>query len=298
LRPATDPARSTRSRMSGSTPILPDPDLVRPATTLPRDSVAPPRADDAQHYLAFLRQIDGEPETRTFPIFSFGFMLAMLLAVIGLGASLAVERAGDVIPRGSAGAPAVSGRASSRSDNAVPFCRGVTSRQREQLDRALAQMRKTSEGKRLAKRLADHDVCIGVEDLSFNSGYASAKRTWTGSWNESYIVVDKAVLSVAEPAVIAALLVHEATHIDRSISGQACGVFDGCEVLANGVVLEEEIAAHAAEARWWIESGGRGVPRGYGYSLDQLAAAYRQGDAAFRDFVRDLRSDPRDGIGI
>jgi hypothetical protein len=162
-------------------------------------------------------------------------------------------------------------------------------------------MRKTREGSRLAKRLAEHDVCIGVEDLSFNSGYASAERSWTGGWGDSYIAIDEDLLSVAEPDVIAALLVHEATHIDRYISGKACGVFDGCEVLDNGVVLEEEVAAHAAEAQWWIDvygPGGRRVPSGYGYSLDQLAAAYRQGDAAFRDFVRDLRSDPRDGAGI
>jgi hypothetical protein len=288
--------------MSGSAHPRPDQSLVQPTDDPTPGSTAPPHADDAQGYLAFLREVDGPMPKRSVPLLPFAFMLTMLLVVVGLGAGLAVERAGDLVPGGSTGAQAESGGSTgNRAGGDVPFCQGVTTRQGGQIDRALVQMRKTREGNRLAKRLAEHDVCIGVEDLAFNSGYASAERSWTGSWSDSYIAIDDDLLSVAEPDVIAALLVHEATHVDRSISGKACGAFDGCEVLDNGVVLDEEVAAHAAEAQWWIDvygPGGRRVPSGYGYSLDQLAAAYRQGDAAFRAFVRDLRSDPRDGTGI
>jgi hypothetical protein len=268
------------------------PDVPQPAPQRP--------AGDSQSYLRFLRETDGATEKRRFPVLAFVFMLTMAIVVTGLGLNLAVDRAGDLIPNDPSGADAAGGSSDGRSGD-VPFCKGVTDRAGGQIDSALIQMRRTSEGARLAKMLAKHDVCIGVEDLEFNSGYASAERSWTGSWDDSYIAIDEDLLSIASADVVAALLVHEATHIDRYISGDACGAFDGCEVLDNGVVLEEEIAAHAAEAEWWIDvygPNGRRTDSAYGYSLNLLATAYRQGDAAFRDFVREVRSDPRDGAGI
>jgi hypothetical protein len=235
------------------------------------------------------------------PILPVAFFLTMLLMVSGLGLHLAFQDRELGTPFQSSETESDDTGGASRSGGDVPFCSGVTHRQEGQIDRALVLMRKTREGDRLADQLAEHDVCIGVENLSYNAGYASAQRSWSGDWGDSSIVIDSDLLSVAEPDVVAALLVHEATHIDRYIRGKACGAFDDCEVLDNGVIVEEEVAAHAAEAQWWISvygPSGRRVYSGYGYSLDVLAAAYLQGEDAFRQFVIDLRSDPRDGAGI
>lgn len=259
--------------------------------------VAVPNAGDPG-YLAFLHDADPPPTTGRFPLLAFTFMVAMALAVAGLGLGLVLREIGPLDPRETAGAESGDGTA---GDDGVPLCDGVTSRQARRIDGALAMMRRTREGDRLIGQLVRHDVCIGVENLEYNAGYASAERSWTGDWGDSTIVIDADLLAAAGSDIVAAFLVHEATHIDRYVRGEACGVFDGCEVLDNGVVLDEEIAAHAAEAQWWISiygSGGRRVYAGYGYSLDLLAAAYQDGDDAFRAFVIAIRSDPRDGAGI
>lgn len=250
--------------------------------------------------LVFPHDFQSRPKS-TPPILPVAFFVAMLLIVSGLGLRLAFQDQELGTPFEPSGAESYDNGGARRSGGDVPVCSGVTNRQEGQIDRALILMRKTREGDRLADQLAEHDVCIGVENLAFNAGYASAQRSWTGDWGDSEIVIDADLLSVAEPDVVAALLVHEATHIDRYIRGEACGAFDDCEVLDNGVIVEEEVAAHAAEAQWWISvygPGGRRVYSGYGYSLDVLAAAYLQGEDTFREFVIDLRGDPRDGAGI
>ena len=95
------------------------------------------------------------------------------------------------------------------------------------------------------------------------------------------------------------MLIHEATHVDRAITGRDCARAGGCTRLPNGVYLEEEIAAHAAEAGWWIAAFGAGGKRfafRADYGENELAEAFLRGDTAFRDYVRDLRDDPRDGV--
>jgi hypothetical protein len=262
-----------------------------------RPTSEPPR-------LVFPPALQPQPAKGGFPVLPFAFMLAMAVVVAGLGLSLAVRRMDVLGPRETSGAEDAGGEraaSSGRAGGDVPYCDGVALRQEGQIARALTLMQRTREGQRLVQQLAKHDVCIGVEQLAYNSAYASAERSWLGDWDDSYIVIDTDLLAVAEPDVLAALLVHEATHIDRYVRGKACGLFDGCEVLANGVVVEEEVAAHGAEAKWWIDvygSGGRRVASGYGYSLDALVAAYLRGDDAFREYVVELRSDPRDGAGL
>ena len=44
--------------------------------------------------------------------------------------------------------------------------------------------------------------------------------------------------------------------ISTAPSGEACFIDDSCERLPNGVEVDEEVAAHAAEAEWWIAAFG------------------------------------------
>ena len=117
----------------------------------------------------------------------------------------------------------------------------------------------------------------------------------------SQIVIGEYYVDWLYPDVIAAILAHEATHIHRAVDGTACYYANACTVLSNGVDLEEEVVAHEAEAEWWIAAYGRdGKDRAFtaDASENRLTAAYLRGPAAFREFVRDMRSDKREGEGI
>jgi len=179
------------------------------------------------------------------------------------------------------------------------FCDGTGDAERQRLLRGWALMGRTVEGATLADLLVDQGVCLGVESLAYNCGYARPAKTWFGGgWSKSVVVFGAECLQIASDDVVAAILVHEAEHIRRAVDGEACG--RSCTVLDNGIRLEEEIAAHAAEARWWIGvygAGGRYAWSGYNYSIDDLAAAYRRGPDAFAAFVRGFRSDAREGSG-
>lgn len=160
---------------------------------------------------------------------------------------------------------------------------------------------RTAAGRQLYDQLIEHDICTGVEYLEYNSGYARPQKSWRGDWSGSVIVIDQATLRYLPSDVLAATLVHEAKHIDRAISGELCDFLDRCEVLDNGVRVEEEVAAHAAEAQWWLEiygPTGRRVASGAGYQMDNLVFAYQRGADAFRDFVIGIRDDSREGSGI
>ncbi|MDQ3045750.1 MAG: hypothetical protein M3R06_11480, partial [Chloroflexota bacterium] len=79
-----------------------------------------------------------------------------------------------------------------------------------------------------------------------------------------------------------------------------CTVTESCTTLPNGVLLEEEVAAHTAEIIWWIaaygEDGKRLAVR-YDHGLNELVDAYLEGEEAFALAVRERRDDPRDGSG-
>ncbi len=167
-------------------------------------------------------------------------------------------------------------------------------------------MRGTDEGRRLYALLVDHGVCVGVTSLPYNSAYASA-RSIGDDWSGSTIMVDRGHVVSIDADVLAAILVHEATHIDRAISGSACYfetrslTGNACTTLPNGVELEEEVAAHSAEAEWWIaaygDDGKRFTWRG-DYSENRLAKAYLRGPTSFRSHVAGMRDNPREGEGI
>jgi hypothetical protein len=184
----------------------------------------------------------------------------------------------------------------------LPLCQGVPEEHVEAFRNAFNLMRRTPEGERLFRQLLDEGICVRSGEINYNSGYAYVVQSITGRWSRSYIVVaDRHVEAEDEADVLAAILVHEATHVDRYISGAACSYTDSCTVLPNGVELEEEIAAHAAEAEWWIAAYGDDGKRfafGYDYGMNELVEAYLEGDEAFRAYVLKIRSDDREGGGV
>ncbi|MGH2531225.1 MAG: hypothetical protein ACRDJW_02855 [Thermomicrobiales bacterium] len=182
-----------------------------------------------------------------------------------------------------------------------PICAGVEERHVPPLIRAFALMRGTADGFDLYEMLVDNDVCVAVEDIPYNGGFATSWRTVSGAWIQSTITLDDGYLSSRQADVLAAMLVHESIHVERAITGESCDVQQDCEELPNGVQLDEEVAAHAAEAEWWIAAYGENGKRfafGTDYGENELAAAYREGPEAFREYVREIRSDPREGTGI
>jgi hypothetical protein len=186
-------------------------------------------------------------------------------------------------------------------DYLVEFCDGVSAVEQRAILDGVAWLRATDEGARLYDVLVENGVCIGTDDLEFNSAYARSWWTPYDGWSNSEITIDQSYVDWLYPDVIAAILAHEATHIDRAISGTACYYVDACTTLANGVELEEEIVAHEAEAQWWISAYGRdGKDRAFGAdaSENRLKAAYLRGPAEFRAYVRDMRSSEREGAGL
>ncbi|MCC6790897.1 MAG: hypothetical protein IT336_04380 [Thermomicrobiales bacterium] len=182
---------------------------------------------------------------------------------------------------------------------AVPICEGVEAAAIKPLRLAFGWMRGTDEGRRLFDILIEHDVCIEVDDLSYALAFAQSRWSTTSGWAESRIVVDRSLIRSGGAQTLAVVLVHEATHVDRVISGESCHLADECRLLPNGVAIDEEIVAHAAEAEWWIEAYGSDGKRFAFGSQDvgenNVASAYLEGEAAFDDYITRMRSNPREG---
>ncbi|HEY7032449.1 MAG TPA: hypothetical protein VH482_14005 [Thermomicrobiales bacterium] len=184
------------------------------------------------------------------------------------------------------------------NDPGSVLCRDVAATEATRLSRGFALMRRTREGDRLYEELIGNNVCVTVRDLTYYAGLALPRQAIGGGWGHSTIEIDREQVDTAGADVLAATLVHEATHIDRSIQGTNCLNHDDCTVLDNGVVLDEEVAAHAAEARWWLAAYGRRGktnPDSAAAWENQIAAAYLAGPATFEEFVESFRSDPIEG---
>lgn len=188
-----------------------------------------------------------------------------------------------------------------RGATRLPICDSVGTNAAESLANAFNLMRQTTEGERLFDQLVEEGICVRVGEIQYNSGFAYVVQSFTGSWSRSYIQIATRHVLDDERDVLAALLVHEATHVDRYIQGTACTYSDSCTILANGVELEEEVAAHRAEAEWWIAAYGENGKRlafGFDYGMNELVDAYLEGDSAFRDYVSEIRGDDREGSGV
>lgn len=186
-------------------------------------------------------------------------------------------------------------------DTPIEFCEGVSQTDQQAITDGVALLRGTDAGVRLWDVVVAEGVCVGTEELGFNSAYATSRWSPDAGWSNSEIIISETFVDWLYPDVIAAILAHEATHIERAVDGTACYYVEACTVLPNGVELEEEIVAHQAEAEWWIAAYGRdGKDRAFSadVSENRLKAAFLQGPDRFRSFIREMRSDPREGEGI
>jgi hypothetical protein len=193
------------------------------------------------------------------------------------------------------------GLAPNPAEGPLPLCADVSEKQAAVLEDAIGLMRATEGGAALYDLLEREGVCVGVEDLPYNSAFAMSRWSPDNGWADSEIRIDDSYISSLYPDILAAILVHEARHIERAITRTACYYAGSCTTLPNGVELEEEIVAHGAEAEWWIEMYGRdGKEWAFGsdHAQNQLKAAYLRGPVEFREFVRQARSDNREGDGI
>ncbi len=187
------------------------------------------------------------------------------------------------------------------ADRPLNLCNDLPDHQVRTLETAVALMRATEKGRDLFELLESEGVCIGVDNLPYNSAYAMSRYSPSAGWSESRVIIDESYVTILYPDVLAAILVHEATHVERAVDRTACYYADACTTLPNGVILEEEIVAHGAEAEWWIEMYGRdGKDWAFNkdHSQNQLKAAYLRGPGEFRQFIRDARSNEREGEGI
>lgn len=185
------------------------------------------------------------------------------------------------------------------------YCNGVADEDRARIEWAVTEMRRVEQGEALFARLVDVDLCIDTEDIPYNAGYTSVRSNGR-EWTADKIVLDTNVVRRVNPDELAAILVHEATHADRVTRGVNCYQTGNCTILANGVAVEEEVAAHAAEASFWIALHGPTGTRtgaswtgGWGAAWEnKLAAVAQEGPDALRAFVIETRSDAREGEGI
>jgi hypothetical protein len=176
------------------------------------------------------------------------------------------------------------------------ICNDVGERHAVRLTRAASLMQRTNEGRNLHRELIANDVCLTVRDLGYYAGLAIPRRS-LGDWSHSTIEIDRDHLESSTTDILATTLVHEATHIDSTIQGTTCLDAGGCTVLANDVLLDEEIAAHAAEARWWLAiygRSGKADPDPVAAWENQLAAAYLAGPETYEEFVAAFRSNPEE----
>jgi hypothetical protein len=183
----------------------------------------------------------------------------------------------------------------------LPLCEPVSDYDERALREGIGLMRGTERGQGLYSLIVNEGVCIRVADLPYNSAYATARWSPLAGWSESEIVIDFDEVSLLYPDVLAAILVHEAVHIERAVNRTACFYADTCTTLDNGVRLEEEIVAHAAEAEWWLEAygnSGKNFAFRSDHAQNRLANAYLRGNSEFREYVLQGRSNPREGEGI
>jgi hypothetical protein len=185
----------------------------------------------------------------------------------------------------------------------IAYCTDSEQKLRNPVELAIEQMQQTSEGRRLFDQLIANKACNGFADLPYNAGYTRSSG-FLGS--DIQIVLDETVVLNLYADELAAILVHEATHADRAYHGISCSQTLACEALPNGVYLDEEVAAHLAEAKFWITIHGKtGTRGGSSWSgtfdslyLNELVIVAQEGPEEFRSYVAELRSSPLEGKGI
>ncbi|MDQ3045176.1 MAG: hypothetical protein M3R06_08515, partial [Chloroflexota bacterium] len=277
----------------------------------------PPRLDLPSHPAdAVDRYLQRQAAKQPIALLPLTFMLLMLTVALSSGAILFQRETGFLNPllhslqkstsANETKVALLNGRETTATAafaraTGVAFCDETGDRDGRTLSRGLATMRRTGEGNQLYNLLVTNRVCVGVQDVSFNGGFAMTVRDGNGTWLGSEIRLDTDLVESGDAEVLAAALVHEATHVARAVNGASCDIGGACTELPNGVAVEEEVAAHAAEARWWIDFHGSSTETStsaYAADFNALAAAYQTSPATFRAYVIDFRSDSREGEGL
>jgi hypothetical protein len=238
---------------------------------------------------------------------STGWRLSICLVILiwllvgSFAAMLHAETVKGLVARGLAPIVALGNAPISPGDSGNEpgslICNDVSRRHAARLTGGASLMKRSNEGRNLYNELLANDVCITVRDLGYFAGFAIPRRSLDGGWTHSTVEIDRDHLESVGSNILAATLVHEAAHLDRAFHGTSCHTSDDCTELHNGVLLEEEVAAHAAEARWWIAIYGRdgkSDPDPVEAWQNQLAFAYLAGSETFEEFVESFRSDPEE----
>lgn len=181
-----------------------------------------------------------------------------------------------------------------------PIDRSVPQGLRVPLVKALDLMRATDQGAELFDLLVDNEVLISVEPMEYNAGYTTTRWSRFG-WRSSEIVIASDTVRTRTVDVLAAVLVHEAAHAERAITGEGCFYQGDCETLPNGVQIDEELYAHTVEVRWWravYGDDGKDFATGTATGENALLEAFLDGETEFERYVRDIRGDRRDGAGL
>lgn len=208
--------------------------------------------------------------------------------------------------------PAIIGRSGNPPEptivpSGVSYCEELETKDFRRLEIAIQTMKSVEPGAQLLTTLIENDVCLDLDDIPYNAAYFSWYEAGFRSDSTIYfIVIDRELLEDSLPDEVAALLVHEATHAHRWFNGLDCEQRRSCTYLANEIRLEEEIAAHRAEAQWWMAlHGATGTNSGGSYKgttmsayLNRLLYYYLKGPTAFEEYVRAIRSGSQEGEGI
>lgn len=181
------------------------------------------------------------------------------------------------------------------------FCPGIDQSDEQAIERAAHEMQRTAEGGRLFRQLVFEKICVGAEDMEYAGAHTSYYSTGRGLYLIR-IKFNPELIDQYSSEALAAVLIHEATHADRVLHKTACFQSGKCELLPNGVHVEEEVAAHGSEAEFWIELYGTdGKAVGLTLAADDgtrflngLVERYNRGPEKFRQYVRYIRSDPRE----
>ncbi|MDQ2683143.1 MAG: hypothetical protein M3Y37_06415 [Chloroflexota bacterium] len=182
------------------------------------------------------------------------------------------------------------------------YCDDTSDEQIRAIELAAAEMRRTATGRHLQQTFADFPSCIGVMDMNYVAAFTTFNPNLFGSPSAVFIFIHPWVVENYAADELAAVLVHEATHAERLIDKTGCHFIETCQELPNGTFVEEEVAAHGAEAEFWMEiHGPDGTANGVSFTgeagaayLNRMLDRYLRGPEGFREYVIMIRSDMRE----
>ena len=180
----------------------------------------------------------------------------------------------------------------------IAFCAELDPNTADKVNLALDVMKSTGIGPMLAEILVESQTCIAIGDRDALPGTTSVHFDEATERYQHVISLSSSVVNEADADELAALIVHEAVHVERSINRLECSAQSHCVLTVSGDV-PDEMAARRAEALWWLaRHGSRGTTGGGAYVgtqfsafENQLLAHYLAGGVEWVDYVTTLPSD-------